>query len=273
MGRARTASTSTAGYYQGNGARLVATIPSSQAAQIDQLGPISDPNTGMVDAGNWTVAASWTAIDPTTHQNATSGVYFANLVPTNTNEAASQIIFIVRDDSSHSNILFQTSDGTWQAYNTWGAGGTWGGNSFGGNSLYQGSFSGTAGSIVPGRAYAVSYNRPLAIDGVAGGYGSYNSFWHGEYPMVYWLEENGYDVSYFTDVDSARYGSEIENHKIYMDCGHDEYVSGQERTSVQNAVNAGVNLALMSANEIFWETVWENSFAGPTTPYRTMVCY
>ena len=119
----------------------------------------------------------------------------------------------------------------------------------------------------------MSYNRPLAIDGVAGGYGSYNSFWHGEYPMVYWLEENGYDVSYFTDVDSSRYGSEIQNHKIYMDCGHDEYVSGQERTNVQNAVNAGVNLALMSANEIYWETDWEKSLDGSATPYRTMVCY
>src|SRR5262249_28529726 len=71
-----------AGYYQSDGARLVATIPSSQALQINQPAPISDPTTGEVDAGNWSVAASWTAIDPTTSQNATSGIYFANLVPT-----------------------------------------------------------------------------------------------------------------------------------------------------------------------------------------------
>jgi hypothetical protein len=54
------------GYYQGNGARLVATISSSQAAQIVQPAPISDPSTGEVDAGNWSVAACWTAVDPTT---------------------------------------------------------------------------------------------------------------------------------------------------------------------------------------------------------------
>src|SRR5262249_9128528 len=157
---------------------------------INQPAPISDPTTGEVDAGNWSVAASWTAFDPTTNQNATSGVYFANLVPTNTGEKASQILFIVRDNSSHSNILIQTSDSTWQAYTAWGAGSTWGGNSVGGNSLYQGSFSGTSNSQTPGRAYAVSYNRPLTIDGVQGGFGTYDSFWHGEYPMVYWLEQN-----------------------------------------------------------------------------------
>ncbi len=204
---------------------------------------------------------------------ATSGIYFANLVPTNTGEAASQIIFIVRADESHSDILFQTSDSTWQAYNTWGAGSTWGGNSFGGNSLYQGSFAGTASSATPGRAYAVSYNRPLTIDGVSGGFGSYDSVWHGEYPMVYWLEENGYDVSYFTDVDSSRNGSLILNHKIYMDCGHDEYISGQQRSDIQAALAAGVNLAFMSGNEIYWKTRWANSLDSSATPYRTVVCY
>ena len=41
---------------------------------------------------------------------------------------ASHIFFIVRDDTSHSDLLFQTSDTTWQAY-----------NDYGGNSLYTGS--------------------------------------------------------------------------------------------------------------------------------------
>ena len=55
---------------------------------------------------------------------------------------ASHIVFIVRDDASHSDLLFQTSDTTWQAY-----------NSYGGNSLYTGAPA--------GRAYKVSYNRPF----------------------------------------------------------------------------------------------------------------
>src|SRR5437764_336135 len=79
--------------------------------------------------------------------------------------------FIVRNDASHSQILFQTSDATWEAYNT-----------YGGNSLY----SGTAPSS-DGRAYKVSYNRPFSDRGTGGGNGSYNWVFHSEYPMVRWL--------------------------------------------------------------------------------------
>ena len=59
---------------------------------------------------------------PTT---AVSGVYMAELVRNDTG-GKSQIPFVVRDDASHSDIIYQTSDETWEAYNTWG-----------GNSLYQ----------------------------------------------------------------------------------------------------------------------------------------
>jgi len=41
--------------------------------------------------------------------------------------------------------------------------------------------------------------------------------------MVRWLERNGYDVSYFTDVDSDRLGAEILEHKAFLSVGHDEY--------------------------------------------------
>ena len=91
--------------------------------------------------------------------------------------------------------------------------------------------------------------------------------------MVRWLEANGYDVSYFTDVDSDRYGSLILNHKVFMSVGHDEYWSGGQRTNVEAARDAGVNLAFFSGNEIFWKTRWENSIDGSSTPYRTLVCY
>ncbi len=50
-----------------------------------------------------------------------------------------------------------------------------------------------------------------------------------EYPMVRWLEANGYDVTYFTGVDAARTGNLIENHKLYLSVGHDEYWSGPRR--------------------------------------------
>ena len=36
---------------------------------------------------------------------------------------------------------------------------------------------------------------------------------------------------------------------------------------------AGVNLAFFSGNEVFWKTRWENSIAGGSAPYRTLVTY
>ncbi len=99
----------------------------------------------------------------------------------------------------------------------------------------------------------------------------HDQFFYAEYPMVRWLEENGYDVSYFTDVDADRSGSLIQNHKIDLSVGHDEYWSGGEFNNVMAARNAGVNLAFFSGNEVFWKTRWANSIDSSNTAYRTLV--
>ena len=121
----------------------------------------------------------------------------------------------------------------------------------------------THGRAADGRAYKVSYNRPFTStrqrrprrlqlaaarrvpDGPLAG-------------------ANGYDVSYFTDVDTDRYGNLILNHKVFMSVGHDEYWSGGQRANVEAARDAGVNLAFFSGNEVFWKTRWENSIDGST---------
>ena len=38
-------------------------------------------------------------------------------------------------------------------------------------------------------------------------------------------------------------------------------------------VRAGVHLGFFSGNEMYWKTRWENSIAGTSTAYRTLVCY
>ena len=58
-----------------------------------------------------------------------------------------------------------------------------------------------------------------------------------------------------------------------MSVGHDEYWSGGQRANVEAARDAGVNLAFMSGNEVFWKTRWEPSTAGPATANRTLVTY
>ena len=86
-----------------------------------------------------------------------------------------------------------------------------------------------------------------------------------EYPMVRWLEANGYNVSYTTGVDTDRRGAEILEHKVFLSVGHDEYWSGAQRTNVEAARAAGVHLAFFSGNEVFWKTRWENSIASTAT--------
>lgn len=234
------------GYYQGLGARKVATL--NNISSSPQPTCLTDPTTGLIDCGNWAVSASWSV-----PANATSGIYIAKPVSNQATPATSHIVFIVRDDSSHSDILLQTSDTTWQAYNR-----------YGGNSLYVGG-PGTN----PGRAYKVSYNRPFETRGSVPVDWLFNS----EYPMLRWLERNGYDITYFTDVDTDRYGSLLLNHKVFVASGHDEYWSGAQRANVEAARNAGVHLAFFTANEVYWRTRWESSIDGSGTPYRTLVSY
>ena len=248
------------GYYQGNGARLVTTIPMSGARS--QPTPIVNSTTGEVDAGNWSVTASW-AIPA----SAVSGVYIAHLVDQNNAANENHIPFIVRADESISDILFQTSDTTWQAYNGWPCG-----TSVPNANLYGGS--GPGGDSAPGRAYKVSYNRPIATrDGCGTSAGPQDFLFGAEYAAIYWLEQNGYDVSYIAGVDTARSPSLLLQHKIFTSTGHDEYWDTTARANVQAARAAGVNLVFMSGNEVYWKTRWEPSIDASATPYRTLVCY
>ena len=100
------------GYYGGSGARKIATVnPSVSLPQI-QPACLTNSATRLVDCGNWEVSASWQV--PYT---VVSGIYLARLVRSDTG-GASHIFFIVRNDVSESDILYQTSDETWQAYNS-----------------------------------------------------------------------------------------------------------------------------------------------------------
>ncbi|MCA9989005.1 MAG: hypothetical protein KDE59_32085 [Anaerolineales bacterium] len=281
------------GYYGGHGARLVDSILPSVTLPQEQPEGIRDPVTRLYDCGNWAVSASWTA-----PADATSGVYLARLVrqddqpgswradngqdkpvdPPDTGvhaygscgrgrlanalrePRASHIYFIVRDDDGGAEILFQTADTTWQAYNR-----------YGGHSTYaelDETYPRVHGARAT-RAHKVSYNRPFETRH----YRAVNMVFNGEYPFIRWLEKNGYDVSYFTGLDSDRRGEEILKHKLFMSVAHDEYWSGDQRKHVEAARAAGVHLAFFSGNEVYWKIRWEESVDGAGTPYRTMVVY
>ena len=226
------------GYYGGQGARRITTVQPSAALPQSQPACNETAATGLIDCGNWAVSASWTV-----PADAVSGIYLAKLVREDGTTGTSHIAFVVRDDDGNSDLLFQTSDTTWQAY-----------NEYGGNSLYTGD--------PDGRAYKVSYNRPFTTRGT----GPEDWIFNAEYPMVRWLERNGYNVSYTTGVDVDRAGAELLEHDAFLSVGHDEYWSGTQRANVEAARAAGVNLAFFSGNEVFWKTRWEDN-------RRTLVTY
>ncbi|MEO8629555.1 MAG: DUF4082 domain-containing protein, partial [Betaproteobacteria bacterium] len=242
------------GWYQGNGARKVAAL-GNIALQTQPACRVDTTNaTGLIDCGNWLESASWAV--PAT---ATSGVYFARLVRNDTNKGTGYMFFNVRNDASHADIVYQTSDTERAAY-----------NNYGGNSLYSCTVNCPPGNpqLYKG-AFKVSFNRP----NIAVNLGMQYSFFGAEFEMVEFLEANGYDISYISAVDTDRRGALLKNHKIFISSGHDEYWSAQQRANVEAARDAGVNLAFFSGNEVFWKTRYENSIDGSNTAYRTLVTY
>lgn len=231
------------GWYGGNGARKIATVTPSAFRQ-NQPACRTDLATELYDCGTWAVSATWQV--PAT---AVSGVYFALLTRPDTG-GQSHITFVVRNDGNRSSVLFQTSDTTWQAYNT-----------YGGADFYQGA--------VNGRAYKISYNRPMAS---RSGPDGRDFYFANEYPMVRFLEQNGYDVSYISGLDTDTRGAELLNHKVFLSVGHDEYWSGNQRANVTAARDAGVNLQFLSGNEMYWRTRFEPSSVDGT-PGRTLTSY
>ena len=276
------------GYYQGLGARLVASLRPSASLPQAQPECVVDWSVRLYDCGNWSVSASWRI-----PVDAVSGVYVARLIredpgPENwradnarplgprpeavphaygalgfgrlrnplAEPRASHVIFVVRDDDNRSDVVMQTSDPSWTAYNSYGLGNTYGGRTV------TGATNGR-----PGRANKVSFNRPINNrPGV-------NQYFNAEYPLTRWLERNGFDVSYIAGVDTDRQGQLLGNHRLFISIGHDEYWSAAQRTNVEAARDSGVNLAFMSGNEVFWKTRYEPSIDGTDTAYRTLVVY
>ena len=266
------------GYYGGDGARQVGGwINTDGVVQPDAE---YDATRALVDAGNWSVTDSWD-IPP----DAVSGVYLARVQRLDADGdpiegATNQIPFIVREDDRPADIVLQTSDTTWQAYNGW----------FGNNGQIGANFYGDASGTVnhpdvpdpagtaQDRAYAVSYNRPLitrGIEGQQGGpaAGAQDYLFGADYAAIFWLEQNGYDVSYISGMDTDRLGADyLKQYKSFISVGHDEYWSGDQRLNVEEARDAGVNLLFWGGNDIYWKTRWDVSIVDGQE-YRTLVCY
>ena len=232
------------GYYGGAGGTLVTT-----SAQINGITQdaciITDLMTNLVEC-NWStsytlqVGADWT-----------SGLYIGKLIDQSSGKQ-SQVWFVVRNDSSKSDVLFQSSFNTFNAY-----------NNTGGYSLYP--FNSIGGQ----RALKVSYDRPFSETTTQTD--EFNNLLRWEYNMARWLESFGYDVSYVTNLDIHSHPNLLSQHKVFLSVGHDEYWSLEERNNVEQSRDAGVNLGFFSGNSAYWRVRFQNSSNG--APNRIMVCY
>jgi hypothetical protein len=255
------------GWYGGAGARLVKS--GIRREGIRQTMPTPDPATGLIEC-DWIPSYDFATANPEDPADWNSGIYLAKLTGAPSGKQ-SYIIFIVRDDDRRSDFLFQSSVTTYQAYNGWG-----------GKSTYPSS------SINEQWAYKVSFNRPYARSShpaAASGAGagdfltatsihpsSHISPAGWEYNMVRWLEREGYDVTYSTNIDTHADQAWWKRHKAWLSVGHDEYWSREMRSHVEEARERGVGLGFFSSNSCYWQIRLEPS---PLTgqPHRTMVAY
>ncbi len=164
-----------------------------------------------------------------------SGVYLGKLTAEREG-LQSYAIFIVRDDRP-ADFMFQCSDTTWQAYNRWP-------NQF---SLYDNGKD----TWYWGPGVDISFDRPYGkycqiMDApLSTGSGEW-FLW--EFPLAYWMEEHGYDVTYVSNLDTHSDPTGLDRCKGLISIGHDEYYSMEMFNNVRNAIARGLNVAFFSGN-------------------------
>lgn len=239
------------GYYGGRGARLMKTIGPLQGETqpTPEKGPKNIHECRWKPSTTLTIPKDWI-----------SGVYLGRLTTLPPDDSVapwqSHIVFIVRDDRP-ADILFQCSDNTWQAYNQWPEN----------YSVYTHPKGGQ------GPWADVSFDRPygryaqhtsVVNDPQSVGAGEWLSF---EFPLAYFLEQHGYDVTYCSNSDMVTPERGLKT-KCFLSVGHDEYWDIGQYNSAVKLRDSGVSLMFLSGNAVCWVTPLRASSDG--RPRRIM---
>ncbi|HTU27403.1 MAG TPA: N,N-dimethylformamidase beta subunit family domain-containing protein [Pirellulales bacterium] len=225
------------GYYGGDGGRSVKHLGEfAGTAQTDP--PVAEKrlrNCQWEPCTELTIPADWL-----------SGVYLGKLTALDSGRQ-SYVVFIVRDDRQ-ADFLFQCSDHTWQAYNRWPSQFAiydngehqwyWGGG-------VQVSFNRPYGK------YCQIFDAPLSV-----GSGEW-LLW--EFPLAYWMESLGYDVTYISNQDTHRDPAGLRRAKGLLSVGHDEYWTIEMFDNVRAAVAEGLNVAFLSGNTMYGRVVFDDA--------------
>src|SRR4029077_454103 len=72
-----------------------------------------------------------------------------------------------------------------------------------------------------------------------------------EFPLAFWLEKEGVDVSYISNLDTHSDPHSLLRTRLWLSVGHDEYWTLEMHDNVKAARDAGISLAFLSANSCF----------------------
>jgi hypothetical protein len=178
--------------------------------------------------------------------------------------------FVVRSpEPSARGILLVLATNTWNAY-----------NDTGGANLYTG-------------AVELSFARPLAAGMLAKPRGAGErlidarayleytaehrfSPWHAmagwagaERHFVVWAEREGIDLSYATNLDLETVDGLLDDQRLVLSVGHDEYWTWGMRDALEGFIAGGGNVAFLSGNTCYWQVrvedrrmiAWKHRFA------------
>ncbi len=219
------------GYYGGTGGRHMARLGSFKGSPQ----PVPMMTIERLRECNWEVSTTFTI-----PKDWPSGVYLGKLSRDEKFGKQSYVIFVVKEHRK-SDVLCQVSDLSWQSYNKWP----------GRDSLYD---DGSTSVWYTGPNVRVSFDRPYAKNSL-GAFESPLSAGSGEFllwehPMTYWLEQQGYDVTYCSNLD-LHFDPDILNlAKVFLSVGHDEYWTRKMYEEAIKARDNGLSLAFFSGNSI-----------------------
>ena len=247
------------GWYQGYGGRLMSStspqIGHSQGYYDSVNQRLVNCTTCYIDKSTGLVEARWhPSYTLTISTDWVTGIYLAKF--TSATGLQTYTPFDVLGNSSSSYVAV-TPDTTYQAYNDWG-----------GASLYDpgNGLIGEKNTSTPARAVKVSFERPYTQgDGAS-------QVLVFEADEIHWLEQQGYDLSYVSNVDLQERPGLLLQHRAYLSLGHDEYWTKEMRDSIESARDKGVGLAFLGADAGYWQMRFEPDSTG-TIPDKTVVCF
>jgi hypothetical protein len=162
------------------------------------------------------------------------GLYLLRIAAVNAPTQPSFVPLRIRTNGERAPRLVISSDLTQLAY-----------NSYGGSSLYGGAGH-THDEMAADRAYLAAADRPLAGSGLG-------QVFSMEVPLARLLDAHGLVADWTTDSSFDLNPAQADGYASIVLPGHSEYWTRAAYDALQREVDRGVNLAVLGANEIYWQ--------------------